>query len=220
MKRKANNEALALPEMMQTREAWLCDLMGRLAREVFEPVEAGSTENLPKWRVTCGWPWRARERKAIGQCWSHSASSGGFVEIFISPVLDEVSEVDHVLAHELCHAIAGNECGHGGAFVKLARKIGLVGKPTATIAGDELRAKLDEITASMPPYPHARLNPSERGGGGRPKQSTRMLKAECPECHYVIRSSRKWFAKGMPTCHCGTEFVCEEDLDGDEGDDE
>ena len=32
------------------------------------------------------------------------------------------------------------------------------------------------------------------------KQSTRMLKAECPECGYTIRLSKKWADVGLPNC--------------------
>ena len=32
------------------------------------------------------------------------------------------------------------------------------------------------------------------------KQSTRLLKAECPECGYTIRVSKKWADLGLPTC--------------------
>ena len=32
------------------------------------------------------------------------------------------------------------------------------------------------------------------------KQSTRMLKAECPECGYTIRLAKKWADLGLPTC--------------------
>ena len=32
------------------------------------------------------------------------------------------------------------------------------------------------------------------------KQSTRMLKAECPECGYTIRLSKRWADMGLPSC--------------------
>jgi hypothetical protein len=32
------------------------------------------------------------------------------------------------------------------------------------------------------------------------KQSTRMLKAECPECGYTIRLAKKWAEVGLPSC--------------------
>lgn len=31
-------------------------------------------------------------------------------------------------------------------------------------------------------------------------QTTRMIKCECLECGYVVRTSRKWAAMGLPIC--------------------
>jgi uncharacterized paraquat-inducible protein A len=37
---------------------------------------------------------------------------------------------------------------------------------------------------------------------------SRMVKAECPRCGYIIRTTRKWmYAVGMPMCPCGGVFV-------------
>lgn len=36
------------------------------------------------------------------------------------------------------------------------------------------------------------------------KAGTRMLKCECPECGYVVRTTAKWLAIGCPTRPCGT----------------
>ena len=41
----------------------------------------------------------------------------------------------------------------------------------------------------------------------KPPQETRMLKATCGSCGYVIRTTLKWATRGMPTCHCGTKFA-------------
>jgi len=35
------------------------------------------------------------------------------------------------------------------------------------------------------------------------KQTTRMIKAECPSCGYTARISQKWVDVGLPTCPCG-----------------
>lgn len=34
-------------------------------------------------------------------------------------------------------------------------------------------------------------------------ETTRLRKAECPSCSYVVRISREWIAKGLPSCPCG-----------------
>jgi hypothetical protein len=46
--------------------------------------------------VSCGWP-SGNPRTVIGECWVAEASSRGYVEVFISPVLDQVAGVQGVL---------------------------------------------------------------------------------------------------------------------------
>lgn len=186
----------------QTREEWLRDLMYAIAKEIFEPVAEGSTAKIATWRVSCGWPGGGSARKRIGECWSETTSKNGMTEMFISPMLGTVQEVDHVLVHEMVHASVGTKCGHRGEFRTLARKLDLAGKLTATTAGPELRAKLDKITKGMKPYPHGALSLSDRK-----KQSTRMIKIACQDCGYTARTSAKWIECGLPTCYCGGEFV-------------
>ena len=37
------------------------------------------------------------------------------------------------------------------------------------------------------------------------------IKAECPECGYIIRVTQKWIDDaGLPTCPCGEKFEVEE----------
>jgi hypothetical protein len=38
------------------------------------------------------------------------------------------------------------------------------------------------------------------------KAGTRMLKCQCPKCGYVVRTTAKWLAVGVPTCPCGEEM--------------
>ena len=75
----------------------------------------------------------------IGECWVAEASSRGYVEVFISPVLDQVAGVQGVLVtlrHERIHA-AGRR-GQGKEFKVLAVELGLTGLMTATVASSEL----------------------------------------------------------------------------------
>jgi hypothetical protein len=75
---------------------------------------------------------------------------------------------------------------------------------TATSAGEELQQRIKaELLANLPQYPHAMLDMQLRPVK---KQSTRMLKAKCPECGYTIRTSQKWLEVGLPTCPCGEEM--------------
>lgn len=193
---------------LKTREAWLCRAAMLLAERIMlRSLDSTSYARVVHGvRVSCGWPAGGGTR--IGQAWSHKVSDDSMCEIFISPALDEPLRVLDVLLHELCHVAVGIEHGHRAPFKRIARACGLEGKLTATVAGDELRAKLAPIAAELGEYPHAKL---ERTSGQK-KQGTRMLKLVCSggdacECGgYSVRTTAKWIAVGMPFCPAGTEM--------------
>lgn len=205
----------------QTREQWLLAAVN-LLRPLFEhrsyPVPATV-------RVTCGWPSRSAlspKSKRIGECWSPDASADGTTEIFISPYLVEADSKGGVLAtlvHEIVHAVVGLEAKHGKPFKKCATKIGLVGKMTATEAGDELLEVLKEIATQLGKYPHAKLDQLK---SPRKAQTTRMVKCECKTCGYVVRTTRKWLEEvGAPHCpKHGAMFTEPPDTDADDTDNE
>jgi hypothetical protein len=197
----------------ETREQWL-ERAIELMRPEFDTAGAPLPEHLA---VSCSWP-SGNSRTVIGECWMAEASSRRYVEMFISPMLDQVAGVQGVLVtlrHELVHA-AGRR-GHGKDFKTLAVPMGLSGPMTATVASPEL---LDFINWTLLPqlgrYPHGAIsgngattlppaNPGDKPVILRPddrpkKQGTRMLKAECPECGYMVRLTKKWADVGLPNC--------------------
>ena len=187
------------------REAWLENAKDALLNKVFFPVSTSTPINLSvpeKIRIACSWPSRnagPSNRRAIGQNFSPAASADGTNEIIISMVLDDPIRVLDVLTHELVHALVGNEHGHKGPFRTLAKAVGLEGKMTATVAGEELTATLKEIYEELGEYPHAQLDISNVK-----KQSTRLIKMECNDCGFIARASRKAIEDaGLPTCGCG-----------------
>lgn len=198
---------------LSTREDWLLRA-AELLRPVIETL-GGDDIALPALRVSVGFPLGSRGGKsthAIGQCWAATCSADKTHELFISPELSEPARVLDVLAHELVHAAVGIEEGHGKAFGRVARAIGLEGKMTATVAGEAFTQLAATLLPELGPYPHATLLPSAGGAGGpgrsgpRP-QGTRMLKAVCDNCSMVIRTTRKWIdTTGLPTCACGGTF--------------
>lgn len=188
----------------KTRELWLQQGVKQLT-----PLFTRQEVKVPEVRVSVGWPKGARGSKktgvAIGQCWPTVYAHDKVAQLFISPQLEDPVRILDVLAHELVHAADDCQSGHRGDFVKLAKAIGLVGPWTATKAGDDLKVTLTKIADKLGPFPHAALKSSGEKGGP-PKQGTRMLKLECVDCGYVVRTTRKWIEVGMPTCSCGTEF--------------
>jgi hypothetical protein len=185
------------------REEWL----GRLV-EALRPMFADQGAKLPKKiRVSCGWPGGGSSRKRIGEAWSAECSADDTHETFISPSLDDAVRVADVLVHELVHHAVGTKEGHKRPFARLAKALGLEGKMTATVAGKELKAKLEAITYKLGHYPHAALSLSSN----TKKQSTRMLKVECnrKECGCVLRMTKKWLEDvGAPRCGCGGTMTC------------
>jgi hypothetical protein len=141
-----------------------------------------------RYRVSCGFPIGYRGSRTgkvtIGQAFDPSISADGTAEVFINPILDKPSDVVAVLAHELVHVYAGIQCGHKGEFKRIARDIGLVGALTATVAGADLQAKIDDIVAALGAYPHGKIDPTMRK-----KQGTRLLKLWCGECEWTARVS-------------------------------
>lgn len=198
------------------REAWLAALI-----EAWRPtlVPIGP---LPDIRITCGFPSKgglARRRLVVGQCWGPQYSVAGRTEIFISPLIDDAFDAAHVTLHELLHAVVGCQHGHRGPFKRAAKRIGFIGKPTCTVPGEALAARIrSRILPDLGPYPHARLmHPDidvEVVGIPEPettKTNTRLIKVACDNCGYVARVARKWLVHpGPPLCPCSeTPMVVE-----------
>lgn len=182
------------------REQWLTTATNML-RPRFNAVGFTIPDNV---RVTCGFPSKAatsRKNQRIGECWDSGRSDDRTFEIFVSPVIADPLEAAAILAHELVHATVGLKHSHKGPFKRCAIAIGLEGKMTATIAGAAFRDWFASASADLGPYPHARLNATS----APKKQTTRMLKCECPFCRdeghpYIVRLSSATLEQGEPIC--------------------
>jgi hypothetical protein len=185
---------------METREQWLTS-----AVKVLTPlVEHVSGQPMPPVRVSVGWPGgRSAKADTIGQCWPTMMAGDKVAQVFIAPTVERERQVLSTLLHEMIHAADDNKSGHRGAFKRWATKAGLVGKMTATIDGPRLRARLEDMILMLGSYPHAPLSKH----AAPPKQGTRMLKIQCPECGYTARTTAMWIAKGLPTCPCGMQMI-------------
>lgn len=200
-----------------TREGWLLAFV-ELARPDFEELECPLPQEI---RVSCGWTGAGKRGKRIGECWSHTATSDGVYQIYISPILVEMVYVPRqgeteprygvldTLLHELIHCAVGCEAKHGPEFKSVAKKFGLAGKMTATYAEPEsnLAQVLLQMAEKLGPYPHGELLVGKPGAPK--KQPTRLRKVGCPgECGVVARMTKKWIEDEnmLPTCVCGARW--------------
>lgn len=181
----------------ETREGWLQGATAAL-RPHFQTAGYPLPERI---RFAIGFPSTGRKGKRIGECWHSTASADDHHEIFIRPDQADTGMILGILAHELTHAAVPLGSGHGKVFKAAALAVGLAGKMKEALPGPILAAKLAELAAELGPFPHGSLNWNGEASDRPKKQTTRMLKAECPECGYTVRLSRKWLDEvGPPHC--------------------
>lgn len=103
--------------------------------------------------------------------------------------------VMEVMAHEICHSIAGPKVGHNKPYKIIANAVGLEGKMTQTVAGPAMLALIASFEAVNGPYPAGALNRSMVK-----KKKTYMIKCECQECGYQVYTTEKHLKNGDPIC--------------------
>jgi hypothetical protein len=190
-----------------TREEWL----GVAAAEIAPYFEAHGFKLPAKLRFSCSWPVGSRGGKNIlGQCVAPEASQDGSTEVYVTPTTSCSLMALKILIHELVHGAVGVRHGHKRPFAAACTKLGLIGKPAQALPGPQMTAELDRVLAAVGDYPHAAVNLD-----ARKKQSTRMLKAVCPETGYTVRLSKKWAAMGMPVSPAGCEMELVSDDEGE-----
>jgi len=210
-----------LPIVHLTREAWL-----QAAITELRPIFASHAAPLPDViRVSLGWPAGARSKRpnaststtstpqTIGEYWPAGLAADSLPSIFISPSIGDPTRALDILIHELCHAAAPRD-GHGKAFKRIALKMGLEGKMTATTASQALTVQLVAMQANtLGLFPHGALSLDD---SPKKKQGTRMLKATCAATEYTVRLSQKWVDLGLPSCPCCGETMTLEALEESE----
>ena len=192
----------------ETREDWLNAFIDR-ARPAFEAANAPLPMNV---RVAVGFTSRGVKGNRIGECWSSDASEDGHFEIFIKPTLNDVARVCDVLTHELIHAAVGLDKGHNQHFKRVATSLGLGGKMTATVATAAWYAWALPIIEALGPMPYGALV-TDGLSSARKKQSTSLLKVECPACGWLARVTAKHITPhahlNCPAPGCIGELICE-----------
>lgn len=123
-----------------------------------------------------------------------------------------------LMIHELAHAennvLGIKDCSgrqHNKKFKTMAERLGLTVKERDssvgygyTDHGDGSKAFLEKIKFD------AEIFQAFRGGAGKgtKKAGSRLVKCECAECGYVVRTTRKWLDEvGAPLCPCNREAM-------------
>lgn len=197
-----SNLLLATPDEITkftfNREAWLSELARRIEPRICDVTE----KPMPMYRISVGFPSRnalSTKRQVIGQCWDGFVNKNGDGELFISPMIDDNINVANVVAHELIHNNVGCKHQHRAPFSRTATAIGLIGKPTATVAGPVFTTFVKPILKDIGPYPHTAMAINKN----RKVAPTALRKVECLSCGYLARITRKWIEEiGYPICPC------------------
>lgn len=186
----------------ETRESWLL-----AAARALDPVLQGADLGVGDIRVSCGWPARgalSSSKRRVGECWPGSLNKDGQAHIFVSPCKDNSIDVLGILLHELIHAALPAKVRHGPTFARAAKRVGLTGKPTATVVGEELAVRLNTMAAPLGPYPHSAIDAQQRT-----KQTTRLrlYLCACTPGQGITNKVRVASDTWQATCdRCTTQF--------------
>ena len=146
---------------------------------------------------------RGQKSQTAGEAWIPELNSLGKYTILLNPAiyiedpLERNLELLGTLIHEVVHITVGNKHQHNHVFGKCARAVGLTGPMTSTRNSDELTAQITVWLTENGLCPAGALDLTKRK-----RQSTRMLKAECEPCNYIVRASKTQLMRGMPLCGC------------------
>lgn len=166
-------------EACNGQQAWLAAAYKAIQRDLVKdaPDNVLLSYGFPKGRSGRG--------KRIGECWQgQTLPEGQAAIIFIHPCQwTSAADVLHVLVHEALHASLPMGTGHKAPFPKRAREVGLEGKPTSTVAGEELKGKLVRMAERLPAFPKA---PFDSMGKGEKKPGSRLRKWVCG-CDVIAR---------------------------------
>lgn len=181
-------------DRVYTREQWLTRLFAGMRQPIVDMTGLKMPDNV---RVCMSLP---TSRRANGQAFYEGSSGDGHIELIVSLTVDDPCEITHILAHEMLHALCPG-AGHRGKFQTAARAIGLAPPWRSTTPTDAFWLWAGPILEAMPKYSGAALHAwghrgaAASGGliaGPGEKQTTRLLKAHCPECGCTARVTRRW----------------------------
>ena len=194
----------------ETRESWLNAAVNQF-RPIFDKIGKPLPERI---LVSIGFPSTGRAKRVISEegdllagriaeYW-YPENEGDAGQIYITPQLPTPLKILGVLAHELCHGSAGKDAKHGPKFKEVADALGLVGKMTSALPGDELNTCLQVLADELGPMPHEQIIVASTG---KKTQTTRLIRVEstCLDDEngkrYNANMSQKWIDEaGAPIC--------------------
>lgn len=185
---------------LQTREEWLTAALALIRGRV--PAVAARV------RVACGFPSSYTRSGTLSECWPDHASRDGTWEVLISPTVALPTEVFTLLLGSVLHTLPGAATKGSHGYRTACLDAGLAPADDAwkgVVATEYLWDTYGADLEAIGTYPHAEIQ-----AGAKKHQSTRMLKLTCPACGYIIRTTARWIATGVPTCHDGAAFTIEE----------
>jgi hypothetical protein len=152
-----------------------------------------------------GWFWSNR--------WTPGSEKSNLHEINLSAEYLREHNMGETLIHELAHA-ENHHCGiadtdktgrrHNKKFKSMAEKLGLTVEKSKSLGfahtalGPEAEKFLSGIKFNRELFELCRIEPETKEG----KAGSRLVKCQCPDCGYVIRTTRKWIETGFPICPC------------------
>lgn len=191
----------ATDSAIRTREEWLIQAVAMLSK-IFE----AQGFKVPPVRISVGWPGaksRKGLRQTIGQCWNSASAKDGVQQIFVSPLLDNPTDILAVIMHELVHAVDGCKNAHKAPFKRIAVLVGMVGKMTTSTAGPTLLAVFPKVLEALGKYDHAALDPGMTVGR---VQTNKHLKITCGSCGFASRATQKQLDEHGISQHCGEDM--------------
>ena len=164
------------------REQWLTDLATSAIPAISAILEYSDEE--PSVKLSCGFPAKQGKRKPISaQLVPPTASDDFNAEIFVSPTISDRAEVIESVLPLLVAVVTGD-------FKQGQNWRNAVNRALSDSSLEE------RLNATLPDYPHSALSLPENR-----KQTTRLIKASCDPCAYIVRVSRSTLDRlGAPLC--------------------
>jgi hypothetical protein len=125
-------------------------------------------------------------------------------EVFVAPTLAEPEAVFDALLRQVLHTIPGALTPASRTYQDALINAGYAPDASGPTQTADWVEAWGPVLEALGPYPHAAVTVA-----ARKTQTTRMLKLVCPTCGYTLRTTAKWIAQGLPTCHDGTPFVAD-----------